>query len=201
MTRAQIIWMTVVIFLVGLGMMVITTDAAHAQATFYDCTDFPNISNATCTGDVLSLTTTGQAYDSSQGIKLSEGDVWYVSFVASGSGTGQFWIAGDVTDSSIENLVDGITTAVPITAPSGNSWTSLIFRGNSSFSGDVETICVTMTEGECEDIPPEPPATTTATSTLTVVHNPTLDMFLGIVLFFFVFVFIVWFFRRPYDTY
>jgi len=40
-----------------------------------------------------------------------------------------------------------------------------------------------------------------ATTTQTLIHNPTLDMYLGIMLFFFVFVFFVWFFRRPYDTY
>lgn len=40
-----------------------------------------------------------------------------------------------------------------------------------------------------------------ATTTQSTIHNPTLDMWLGIVLFFFVFIFWVWFFRRPYDTY
>jgi len=46
-----------------------------------------------------------------------------------------------------------------------------------------------------------PPPTPSGTTTEMVIHNPTMDMFLGIVLFFFVFVFVVWFFRRPYDTY
>jgi len=43
---------------------------------------------------------------------------------------------------------------------------------------------------------------TTALSTTTqmVINNPTLDMFLGMVLFFVVMWFIIWFFRRPYDT-
>jgi len=40
-----------------------------------------------------------------------------------------------------------------------------------------------------------------ATSTEMVIHNPTLDMFLGITIFFAIFWFLVWFFRRPYDTY
>jgi len=48
------------------------------------------------------------------------------------------------------------------------------------------------------DAPPTPPV---ASTTLSVINNPTLDMFLGIVLFFMVFVFVIWFFRRPYDTY
>lgn len=43
-------------------------------------------------------------------------------------------------------------------------------------------------------------SSTTATSTQ-VINNPTLDMFMGILLFFGVFWFLVWFFRRPYDTY
>lgn len=34
-----------------------------------------------------------------------------------------------------------------------------------------------------------------------VIHNPTLDMFLGIGLFLIVMIFFIWFFRRPYDTY
>jgi len=43
-------------------------------------------------------------------------------------------------------------------------------------------------------------ATTTATTSEMLVHNPTLDMFLGIMLFLVVFFFWIWFFRRPYDT-
>jgi len=39
------------------------------------------------------------------------------------------------------------------------------------------------------------------TTTEQVVHNPTLDLWLGFMAFFMIFAFIVWFFRRPYDTY
>jgi len=35
----------------------------------------------------------------------------------------------------------------------------------------------------------------------TVVHNPTQDLWNGVVLFFLVFFFFIWFFRRPYDTF
>lgn len=49
-------------------------------------------------------------------------------------------------------------------------------------------------------------ATTTALTVLAgtttnVVHNPAQDMFNGLVIFFAVMVFFIWFFRRPYDTY
>lgn len=44
-------------------------------------------------------------------------------------------------------------------------------------------------------------SSTAAVAATTTIHNPTQDMFNGFVVFFFVFVFFVWFFRRPYDTF
>jgi len=44
------------------------------------------------------------------------------------------------------------------------------------------------------------PYTPSATTTTTLINNPNQDLFNGLVLFFGVFGFLVWFFKRPYDN-
>jgi len=39
-----------------------------------------------------------------------------------------------------------------------------------------------------------------ASAATTTIHNPTQDMFNGFLLFFLIALFLIWFFRRPYDT-
>jgi len=78
-------------------------------------------------------------------------------------------------------------TAGDMSSPFLDDWTSAANTSNYFF--DVIT----------EPLPPEPPLIINATTS--IIYDPTRDMFNGIILFFIPMFFMIWFFRRPYDTY
>jgi len=178
-----------------------------ASAVFthnFVCSDFTSFAGSpagTCTGSTISLTA-GSGYVDNwvNGVNyFTQGTTYYLSFLATGSGTGHANIASDATDSNVVNVVAGQTTETSLSGFTSGS-TRLIFSANSSFSGTITNICVTDTIGQCPAVVPSSSSATTTpqpfgtTTTYHVVDNPNQDLFNGFLTFFlsfFVVLFIV----------
>jgi len=125
-----------------------------------DCTYFSTVGGgASCSGSTITLVAGGGgSLDAADGITLPMGVTYYVSFVASGSGTGAVNCAGNAVDGSPTSFTSGSNVDLAINCPSsGNSWNSVFIQDNSSFSGTVTDICVATAGGDCTGPPPPPP--------------------------------------------
>jgi len=162
----------------------------------YVCSDFHSIAGgATCTGNTATYTGSGgYVFDNTSiggNLSPSGGESYYITFTASGSGTGYIQCGGSNNDGTPVSF-SGSVTDQPFSCGSPNTSGGLVVGDNSSFVGTVTDICVSDTLGACA--PPTPP-TPTSTSPM-YVYNPNEDTFNIVLLFLMSAWGAVWLFRK-----
>jgi len=100
----------------------------------------------------------------------------------------QYWLVVEGDASNPQPCGEGGTTngSFPVEFDQGSGYAT---------SNMVPNMVVFVTEGGGGG-----GTTSTSTATTTLINNPNQDLFNGLVLFFGVFWFVVWFFKRPYDN-
>jgi len=109
-------------------------------------------------------------------------------------GSDRYYVAPDPSFAFISMWFDQTSGAF-----SGDSGETFSAPCNNASLSSIVSAGASVDFGGGATTSPSAAATSTATTTVVVV-NPTQDLFTGVVLFFAVMWFIIWFFRRPYDT-
>jgi len=177
-------------------LMVAAPMSAGAVSTHnYTCADFSMFDGTptgSCASDIVSLSGTGGAYDyGPPAFPIPVSSTWYLSLVYTGTGTGQATLICPSTDGPTVNLTGDLSDATIVAGTGGDC--GLRLRANSSFSGDLSSICITDTLGGCGGGPSPTPTTTVATSSPDQIQQ---NLFFGWAIFYGSMFFVVWIFKR-----
>jgi len=159
---------TVAVFVLACGVLVALASTLPHE---YDCTEFDFLQGgAGCSAGTITLVGGSSAvisgfYANADPNILNGGSDVYVTYTASGSGTGKMFsqsYPGQVQGSFIDFSAGTATITIP--QPStGDTNSGLVVYANSSFSGTITDICVGTTNPPVCSSPP--PDDTTATTT------------------------------------
>jgi len=186
---------TILLYVVVIVIGIMVWDLKRAEAVYhvYTCADGLTGAGASydCTDDIFTLASGGGAssYTDTGGtvFTIADGTTYYISYNATRDGIGpydgRFRFDGDSgnTDNSwLWVSGDNVDVEIPDTTGIGDNGHILIY---ASTQGSIQNLCISDTLGECGGTPDPDPATTTATTTVQTVDNPSQNVFNGMLLF------------------
>jgi len=167
----------------------------YAETILFECADFNQGEDYTCDGPAIDFAVNGYLYKDNGGLLFTPDSTIYVSFMAEGTGAGTVRTKSGASNGDATAWGLGLNEDIPLTVINNTTWNSILIQANT-FEGTVTDICVSTTEGECGETPPEPPGPTPLTASTTIIVNPTQDLFNGILLLFLSFALLIWVFKK-----
>jgi len=164
--------------------------SAYAVSYTYTCTDLTSGDSPSCTDGVWTKASSFSLADSSGDRPFASG-TWYFNGVVEGSGT-PFRLTCYEYNSSPCTTYEELTADTYVDFPfdvTGGTSDGIYLWGQSSSDVSIGPICVSDTQGECAS------GGSSSGTTTSYIVNTNQDIFNGIVLFFMMFTFIVWYFR------
>jgi len=162
---------------VGISALAVLIFAGSALVAYaislphlYDCTEFDYSSGASCTSGTVTLTggssqiISGLNAPADPNLKNGGSDV-FISFTASGSGSGKAFLMGYPSQTqgtfiTFNNGANDLQLPQPAT---GDTNVGLVLYANSSFSGNLDSICVDIVDPPVCSTPPAPDTSATTT--------------------------------------
>lgn len=170
------------------ALVVVPGGIAWATTYTYGCADLTSGDSPSCTGGAWTKASAFSLLKADDTKPFAVG-TWYLSATVEGSGTPFRATCYEYTGAICNTytaLSAGDVVDAPITINSVGSL-GLYLWGQTSTNPGISEICVTDTPGDCQEAPEAPPAsvfddlfgsaTSSASSTISIVFDPNRDMF------------------------